>query len=303
MVFEIPLSYISSIVSRISNYAISTLGANIQYGYAGLFTLCTAAFTALGAYTAAILITKLNADFFTVLIAATLIAGIAAFLIGIPSLRTRGDYFGIVTLGFAYIIFSLLLNANGEPIRGSLGIPSISRPTLFGWEITNPETLTILSLLVLAIMVGITSKIGTSAYGRILRAIREDEDAALSLGKDTIKYKLSAFVIGAMMAGVSGALYAYWSSYVEPRSFGALESAFVLFTVIIGGKGNPLGSVLGATILILLPESLRFLNVPVELIGGIRQLVLGILLLAVIIYRPHGIIPEKINQYGDQKHG
>ncbi len=301
MVLEIPLQYIASVVSRISNYALASLGANIQYGYAGLFTLCMAAFGALGAYTTAILVTQYHADFFSVLIASIIVVGVAAFLIGTPILRTRGDYFGIVTLGFAYIIFSLLLNWNGEPIYGSLGIPSISKPSAFGWQITTAESFAALSLLVLGIAFCISYLIGNSAYGRVLRAIREDEDAACSIGKNTTKYKMSAFIAGAIMAGLSGSLYAYWSSYIEPRSFSPIESVFVLFMVIIGGKGNPLGSIIGAALFVLLPEPLRFLNIPVELIGGIRQLILGILLLTVVLFHPQGILPEKINKYTEKK--
>lgn len=295
---EIPISYISSVLSRAANYAMSVLGLNIQYGYAGLFNLGIVVFSLIGAYTTAILATKFHADFFTTMLVSIVFAMIAAFLIGIPSLRTRGDYFGIVTLGFAYVAYSLVLNWNAEPIRGALGIPAIKRPVIFGVSFNTFEMLMLLSFAFLIIAFALAGRIANSPYGRLLRAIREDEDAAMSLGKDVTKYKLSAFVAGAVFAAAGGSLYAYWATYIEPRQFGVLESVYVLFAVLIGGKGNLWGSVLGAFIFILLPEPLRFLNLPSHLIGGIRQLMLGALLLFVVLYKPDGLIPERIRHHG-----
>lgn len=300
MVLEIPISYISSILSRAANYAISALGLNVQYGYSGLFNLGIVVFSLIGAYTTAILTTRFHADFFITILVSILLAAITAFLIGIPSLRTRGDYFAIVTLGFAYVVYSLVLNWNAEPIRGALGIPAIKRPVIFGVSFATFEMLMLLSFAILALAFVLANRIANSPYGRMLRAIREDEDAAMSLGKDVVKYKLSAFMIGAVFAAVGGSLYAYWATYIEPRQFSVLESVYVLFAVLIGGKGNLLGSVLGGFIFILLPEPLRFLNLPPHLIGGIRQLMLGALLLFVVLYKPEGLIPEKIRHHGKQ---
>lgn len=293
----IPLNYLASLLGRAANYSIGTIGLNIHYGYAGLFNLGIIAFSAIGAYTAAVLVTRFHADFFLVILASMLLAAIAAFLIGIPSLRTRGDYFGIVTLGFGYVAYALLLNWNDEPIRGALGIPAIQRPVIFGIPFTSFEMLALLSLIILAFVLMLAHFILNSPYGRILRAIREDEDAAMSLGKNTIRYKLSAFVLGAMFAGLGGALYAYWATYIEPRPFGVLESVYFLFAVLIGGKGNLLGSVLGAFIFILLPEPLRFLNLPPHLAGGLRQLLFGAFTLFIILYKPEGLLPEKSKQH------
>lgn len=300
MVLEIPLSYISNILSRAMNHAVGALGLNIQYGYAGLFTLCFAALSAAGAYATAILVTKFSSDFFVVMPVSIIASVILGFLIALPSLKTRGDYFAIVTLGFSYVVYALLLNSNGEPIRGALGIPSIKRPTILGISFNGFESFAVLSVVVLLIMYFLANKIVNSPYGRILRAMRDNEDAAISLGKDSTKYRLSAFIIGAVFAGVMGSMYAYWSTYIEPKPFGVLDSVYLLFTVLIGGQGNLLGSILGSAILMLLPEPLRFLNLPANLVGGLRQLLLGVIMLLIIIYKPAGLLPEKIRHFTEK---
>ncbi len=299
---NIPVKYILNIFSRSCETAVIIVGENIQYGYAGLLNLGMEGLAMVGAYTTAIMVTNFHSDFFSVMFVSILLTTIVATIIGFLTLRSRGDYFGIVTLGFGYIIYSLVLNYNSAPVRGALGIPGIIKPIIFGISFQSAEMFALLSLLVLVIVYLVATKITRSPYGRILRAVRDDEDSAMALGKNSMKYRLSAFVMGGIFASIGGAMYAYWVTYVEPKPFDVIQSVYVLFGVLIGGRGNLLGSILGAFILLALPEPLRFLNLPPNLIGGIQQLLFGLLLLFIVIYRPDGILKEKMTHYsGDEK--
>ncbi|MEK6981358.1 MAG: branched-chain amino acid ABC transporter permease [Candidatus Micrarchaeota archaeon] len=288
--------YLSSLISRASIYLAGVISANMQYGYTGMLNLGVAAFSMLGAYVTAILVTRFDADFLTTIIASIIVCVIVSIFIGLVSLRTKGDYFALVTLGFGYVLYSLFLNYQDEPINGALGIPSIRRPS-FGDFILTRESFFFLCLGFLVILYFIANKILKSHYGTVLRSIRDNEDAARSLGKDADKYKLSIFVIGAVFAGLGGSMYSYWASYIDPGSFGIIDSLYIIFAVLIGGKGNLLGSVAGGFLFILLPEPLRFLNLPPNIIGGARQLILGVLLLLTILYRPDGIFKEKTKKF------
>ncbi len=293
----LPTNYLINTVTRAINYSMEVIGVNLHYGYAGLLNLGIAAIGIIGAYSTAILVTKFHADLLTVLLATIAFSAVAAFAIGIASLRSRGDYFGIVTLGFGYVVYSLVLNYNAEPIRGALGISGIKKPELFGIAFKTPEMFGLLCLAILAVLFLIARKLVDSPYGRVLRAIRDDEDSAMALGKDTMKYRLSVFVIGSVFCAIGSSLYAYWTTYVEPGPFGVLESVYVMLAALIGGRGNLWGSVLGAFLVILLPEPLRFINLPANLIGGIRQLLFGLLLLLAVLYKPEGLIPERTREH------
>lgn len=289
-------TYLKNLISRASIYCAGVIGVNLQYGYAGMLNLGIAAFSMLGAYVTAILVTKFDADFPSTIIASMLICVIVSIFIGLISLRTRGDYFALVTLGFGYVLYSIFLNYPLEPINGSLGISSIRRPS-FGDFILTKESFFFLSLGFLVTIYLISKKILDSHYATVLRSIREDEDAAISLGKNPVNYKLSAFVLGAVFAGLGGSMYAYWATYIDPGSFGITESLYIVFAVLIGGKGNLFGSIAGGFLFILLPETLRFLDVPPNIIGGARQFILGLLLLLTILYRPEGIFKEKTKEF------
>lgn len=292
-----PFTYIASIYARAANYALGAVGISMQYGYAGLFNLSTIGFSAIGAYTAAILTVNFNTDFITNIIIAVLVGAIVSILLGIPSLKSKGDYFAVVTLGFTAVVYSFLLGYTDEPIRGSLGIAGIPAPSILGFSFNSFELLALLSTLLLVVVLLISHLIANSHYGRILRAIKEDEDAAISLGKNTEKYKLGIFVIGNIFCVLSGVMYAYWARYVDPKPFFVMDAVFLLFAVLLGGKGNTIGAVLGAFLYMLLPEALTFVGLPPQYIGSIRQLLFGLLLLIVIIYKPEGILPQKTKHY------
>src|SRR5262249_32845629 len=209
-------------------------------------------------------------DLLVSLVAGGLLAAAAGWLVGLPSLRLRGDYLAIVTLGFGEIIRVLILNI--EAIGGARGLPGIPAYSNFFWGFGAVGTVVLLA-----------RNLAHSTYGRALFAIRDDEVAAESLGVDTTKFKVLAFVLGAFFAGVAGGLFAHFLSYLNPSSFTFLKSIEVIAMVVLGGMGSISGSVIAAIVLTLLPEVLR----PVK---EFRMVLYSLMLIVLMITRPQGLM-------------
>lgn len=310
-------------------YLMLALGLNIVVGYAGLLDMGFIAFYAVGAYLTALLASPhltvhfaLLADWFgsglhvgigwLVPLAALLAAGVGV-LLGAPTLRLRGDYLAIVTLGFGEIIRVLMRNLD-RPVNitnGAKGISSVDPVSLFGFSLARTQDVWGLRLpsvylyyylfaaLALAI-VFICMRLENSRIGRAWVAIREDEDAAKAMGIDTVRFKLLAFAMGAAFGGVSGAMFASFQGFVSPESFSLNESIVVLAMVVLGGMGHIPGVVLGCLLLAALPELLRASLAPLQqaLFGYvpvdpeiIRQLIYGLALILAMLYRPAGLWP------------
>ncbi len=286
------IEYLYHILIIISIYSIVGMSLNLLTGYTGLVSLAHAAFYGIGAYTAAILSLKAGFSFCINVPAGIIIAGILAVLVGIPSLRVRDDYFVISTFAFQIIIYSIMNNWISFT-GGPLGLKRIPHPEIFGIMFSSRK-----AFLCLVIVVGILSyiflnRLVNSSFGRILKAIREDEIFTMSLGKDVAKFKLTAFVISASIASVGGNLYAYYITFIDPSSFTIMESIFILSIVIIGGAGRMLGSILGSAFLILIPEMLRFIGMPGSVAANMRQIVYGLLLVILMKFRPQGLLSGK----------
>ncbi len=270
-------------------YMILAISLNLLLGYAGLFSVGHGAFYGIGAYTAAILATKLFFPFWGEILAAACIAGLFGFIIGFPTLRLRGDYLALATFGFAVIIYSVFNNWY-DLTRGPLGIRGIPKVAFFSIQFNSLWSYTIL----VGIFVVITSfcirRFTRSAFGRVLEAIREDDLAALAIGKNIAKFKVLAFVIGAFFAGIAGVLYAHYITFIDPSSFVVQESFLIFSMVIFGGMGSIGGSVLGAAILVILPEGLRYLGLPSAIAANMRQMIYGALIVFIINWRPEGLL-------------
>ncbi|MFO0752792.1 MAG: hypothetical protein U0411_05655 [Thermodesulfovibrionales bacterium] len=263
-------------------YTLLALGLTIIVGFTGLLTLGFAAFYAVGAYTYALLTTKLGIGFWPSLPLAASAASLTGLLLSVPALRLRGDYLAIVTLGFGEIL-RLVLNNWDSLTNGPNGIPGIAPPSLAGFSLgaLRPYYYLVLVFVVLA-MVSVV-RVKDSRIGRAWSAIRENEIAAASLGIDTTRYKLLAFAAGTFWAGVAGVLFAAKMRFVSPESFTFTESVLILSMVILGGLGNPYGAAAGAFLLVILPEVLRELQL-------YRMLILGIGLVLLMIFRPQGLL-------------
>ncbi|OGK87483.1 MAG: hypothetical protein A2X52_07515 [Candidatus Rokubacteria bacterium GWC2_70_16] len=251
-----------------------------------------AGFMAIGAYATALLTTKAGANFFAAAVVGMGLAALVAALLAVPTLKVTGDHYIIASFGFQVIIISVLLNWPALT-NGPFGISGIPRPSLFGFAFASYPRLLVLAVALAGLAGWVAWRIAVSPFGAVLRAIREDEGAARSLGKDVTRFKVQVFVVGCALAALGGALYAGVTSFIDPPSFDIHESIFILAIVIIGGKGNVLGSMLGALVLIVLPELLKFLAVPSSIADPLRRVLYGVLLMAFMRFLPAGLLRER----------
>jgi len=285
------VSYLLHILIMIGIYIPLALSLNLIVGYGGLLSMCHAAFYGIGAYTTTLLMVNLHVPFYVSLIAGIVLSSVLSLLIAYPSLRLKGDYFVLASLGFQIIVFSVLYNWVSLT-RGPYGIPGIPRPTFFGLSLGSIWAFLLFTMIFVAISLLIFYKLYRSQYGLILKCIRDDEMAAIAMGKDTTFYKIWAFVIGSAFAAISGALYAVYVSFIDPTSFTLDESIFILTLVMVGGAGNLRGPLSGVVFLIILPEALRFLGLPDTIAPNVRQMIYGALIIFLMRKRPQGIWGE-----------
>lgn len=285
------MEYLIHLAILICIYGILGLSLNLIVGYTGLLSITQAAFYGIGAYVTAILITTLGYNFFVAMIIGMLITAVLSLAIGYVLSKFKDDYYALGSFGFNIIIYSIFLNWQSLT-RGPLGIPGISRPELFGFTFSDNTSFLVLSFVLGIMIYGLCVYITNSSFGRVLKAIREDEQAIQIFGYNTIFYKLAIFVIGAVFASVAGALFASYITFIDPSTFTLTESIFILAIIILGGLSNNKGAVLGAVCLILLPEILRFVGFPSDIAAQMRQVVYGLILILLMLYRPQGLVGE-----------
>ena len=302
-------------------YIMLALGLNIVVGFAGLLDLGYVAFFAVGAYTYALLASPqlgLHLPFWIILPTGALIAGIFGALLGAPTLKLRGDYLAIVTLGFGEIIRIFLnnLNAPVNITNGAQGISQIDAMRIadfsfsrtheiFGVPFPSVHLYYYLFLTLAILVIFVTSRLQDSRIGRAWMAIREDEIAAEAMGINTRNIKLLAFVMGASFGGIAGGLFAGFQGFVSPESFSLMESIMILCMVVLGGMGNIGGVVLGGILLTILPEAFRNGAGPLQqwLLGktivdpeSLRMLMFGVALIVVMLWRPAGLWPSSVRR-------
>lgn len=287
------MNYVLYVVSLVAVYGILALSLNLVLGYTGILSVAHAAFMGIGAYTTALLLTGWGVSFFLTLPAGLAVAGLVGAALAASTLRLRGDYYIIGSFGFQVILFNVFLNWIGLT-KGPFGIRNIPKPQAFGLAFDSPVRYAVLTFAFLAASLWVARRVAESPYGKVLRAIREDEAGAASIGKNVRRYKISIFVVSAMLASLGGALYAGLISYVDPFAFTVHESIFLQALVIIGGAGNVYGSVVGAAVLIVIPETLRFFDVPTTVASPIREILYGSLMILFLRFRPKGLLPERI---------
>jgi branched-chain amino acid transport system permease protein len=310
---------------RITNLAILycflALGLNIVVGFAGLLDLGYIAFYAVGAYVYALLASphfNLHLPFWVILPIGAAVACLFGALLGAPTLKLRGDYLAIVTLGFGEII-RIFLNNLSQPVNitnGPQGITLIDpfrigsfsfarRETIFGLDFTGPVKYYYFFLAALIVVMILNMRLQDSRLGRAWEAIREDEVAARAMGINTRNVKLLAFAMGASFGGVAGGMFSAIQGFISPESFVLVESVMVLSMVVLGGMGNIWGVVLGAILLSFVPEVLRYTVEPVQraLFGRmllepevIRMLLFGLALVLMMLFRPAGILPSALRK-------
>jgi branched-chain amino acid transport system permease protein len=283
-----PNDYIMGVIARICLYAVLALGLNIVVGFAGLLDIGYVAFFGIGSYTYALLASPhfgIHLPFFIVLPIVVATTAVSGVIIGAPTLRVRGDYLAMVTLGFGEIVYLLLVNLD-RPIDitgGPSGIIDVDPPRLAGFVPGSNAQYYFLFLVFLGLAVLISVRLRDSRIGWAWQAIREDETAAQAMGINVFVAKLQAFAIGASFAGVAGCLLASWQHSVFPANFMFTESINILAMVILGGVGNLFGVILGAVLIVALPEVFREFEL-------YRLLAFGLMLMVLMVFRPQGLL-------------
>lgn len=282
-------------------YALMAIGQNIITGYGGMLSLCQAGFFAIGSYTTAILATKLGWSFWATLPVAALLSALFGLLIGLPTLRLKGDYLAIATLGFGEIVRNVLNNWDSLT-NGPMGIQKIPMPDLFGFTINPYRKYAFLVMVVFFVIIAyvLFQRLARSRMGRALTAVREDEIAAQSMGINITKYKVYAFVLGAAVAGVAGSLQAVFSLSVTPSTYTFMVSVMVLCMVVLGGMGNFKAAILGAFIIQLISYFPQLTGLSSVIPPQFKQILFGLILVIMMIWRPQGILGRDENTYGDK---
>lgn len=285
------MNYLLHILIMVNIYAVLALSLNLLVGYAGLLSICHAAFYGIGAYVGTLLMVNVGLGFWPALLLAVAVTVLLSLTISVPALRLKGDYFVLASLGFQVITFSILYNWTSLT-RGPYGISGIPQPTVLGLEINSPLAYFLFTGAIALVCISLLYLIGHSPFGRVLKAIRDDEMAASALGKNISRYKITAFAIAAGFAAVPGVLFAGYLQYIDPTSFTIMESVFILSIIIIGGTGNTIGPLLGTVLLLFLPEALRFLGMPDAIAANMRQVIYGLVIIVMLRFRPQGLYGE-----------
>jgi branched-chain amino acid transport system permease protein len=284
----VPNDYVMGVIARICLYAVLALGLNIVVGFAGLLDIGYVAFFGIGSYAYALLASPhfgIHLPFLVALPIVVVATAVSGVIIGAPTLRVRGDYLAMVTLGFGEIVYLLLVNLD-RPINitgGPSGIIGVDPPSLAGLVPAGNVEYYFLFLAFLAFAVLISLRLRDSRIGWAWQAIREDETAAQAMGINVFVAKLQAFAIGASFAGVGGCLLASWQHSVFPANFMFTESINILAMVVLGGMGNLFGVILGAALIVALPELFREFE-------QYRLLAFGLMLMVLMVFRPQGLL-------------
>jgi branched-chain amino acid transport system permease protein len=285
------MDYLLHILVMVSLYAILAASFNLLIGFAGLFALSQAAFFGVGAYTTAILATKLGLAFPVPLIAGVLITAAVGMLVALPALRIGGDHLVIVTLALQIIAIAVMVNWRSVT-GGTDGIAGIPKLVVAGVPLDTPAKFLPVAVLGAALCFAIAWRLAASPFARAVRAMRENEQAVQAVGKNVVAIKLAVFAFSAGLAAVAGGLYAHYISFVSAETFTLDVTIYILAMVILGGTGNLWGSLLGAAILTALPELLKFVALPPDIADKSRQILYGLALIAILLVRPQGLLGE-----------
>ncbi len=283
-------AYQVDVLNSVGLYVLLALSLNLILGDAGLFNMGQAAFYAVGAYTAAILNTRLGVPMLWAMPVSGLLAAIFAVIVARPVVHLRGDYLLVVTIGLGEIVRIALVNDVFGVTGGANGIFGIARPFLFGHKIRTPDEFLYLIWGFVAVTVFLFHRLEESRFGRALTFLREDAVAAEGSGIDTTRYRLMAFALGAAWAGMTGSIYAAKMTIISPESFSFWESVVVFLMVILGGSGSIPGVMVGAAIVVIMPEIFRDL-------ATARMLVFGLVMMVMMVVRPQGLLPWRAPRF------
>ena len=289
------------LLTMIGIYSLLAMSLNFQVGFTGLINFGQVAFFCIGAYASSLLVIKAGAPLILGFLGGMALSGLFGYVISIPTKSLKADYWAIATLAGGEVVRLIALN-EGWLTEGPFGVMSISQPLrwLFSKD-TYPLFYLFLVVACMAVVYFVLSLLTNSPFGRNLKAIRDEEDLCLSLGKNTRKLKLQAMVVAGMVAGLGGALFAHYITYISPENFKPIETFLMWAMIIVGGRGNHLGAILGAVVIQLFNVSTRFIGGYVPLgsdsMAALRMVIIGVLIVLFLLYTPEGLIKEKKRVY------
>lgn len=287
------MEYLLHIGIMLCIYVILVLSTNLTVGMANLLTMCQAAFYGIGAYIGTFFLMQFSLPFVVIALIVMALTGLTSIVISYASVKLKGDYFILATLGFQMIVYTILYNWISVT-RGPYGIPGIPAVKLFGvWSLNGIYSYFFLLFVLVMAVIWFFWQLQRSPYGRMLKAIRTDELSSQALGRNTIQLKSWAFFISAAFAGLAGTVYASYVSYIDPTSFTLDESIFIITALFIGGIGSRVwGSVVGAAVVVILPELLRFVGLPDSMAANLRQIIYGVVLIVLMFVKPQGLLGD-----------
>lgn len=279
--------YLTHLLIIIGIFVILSVSLNLSIGFTGLLNLGHVAFFGMGAYTSALLVMH-GWPYLAALLMAGVVASIGGALMMFAVRKLSGDYLALATLGFSFVIYSILLNWSSLT-RGPLGIPGIPKPEIFGLVVKSNYSYLLFVAIITALVVGFLYRLTRSRYGRLLEAVRDDEVGLSVYGKPIFKLKLQSLMISSFIAGIAGSLFAHYISFIDPSSFYLTDLILLVTVVMIGGLASIRGSIVATIIILLIPEVLRFVDMPSSIIGPARQIIYALFLILILLYKPRGL--------------
>jgi branched-chain amino acid transport system permease protein len=282
--------YILNLLILVSISGILAGSLNFIIGYAGIYSMAHAAFFGIAAYTGALIALHVSTSLLVAIPVAMAICAVLSLVISLPSLRVRGEYFVVASLGLQMIAFTVF--SEWKEVTGGLGgLTGVPVATIFGFPLRSLESYLVVSLVCLALVTLLIYALVDTSFGRNLRAIRDNEVAAAAFGKNPTVIKTIAVAISSALCGIAGVLYAFHVSFVNPETFTVDQSVLIMAMIIIGGTGTVFGPILGALIIHLLPAGLTFLTfLPARELASLQQIIYGAAMVLLMIYRPSGLI-------------
>lgn len=290
------VGYILNLLILVSISSILAASLNFIIGYAGIYSMAHAAFFGISAYTGALVAMHVSTSLLVAIPLAMAICALLSLAISLPALRVRGEYFVVASLGLQMIAYTVF--AEWKSVTGGLGgITGVPIATLFGYPVRSLGAFLVVSLVCLALVILVIWALIRTSFGRNLQAIRDDEVAAASFGKNVALIKALAVTISSALCAVAGVLYAFHVSFVSPESFTVDQSVLIMAMIIIGGTGTVFGPILGAMIIHLLPAGLTYLTfLPSRDIASLQQIIYGVAMVLLMIYWPSGLIGRRLKK-------
>ncbi len=282
------MNYLFHIGVMIGIYGMLTYSMNLLTGFGGLLTLTQAAFYGMGAYVYALLGVHFGIPFYVSIPCAVIFCGLVGWLLGLAVLRFRNETFVLATLGFQMIVFVILYNWI-DLTKGPYGITGIPRPSIMGWEIDGAPQFFIFTTILFALYWLFFHILYKSPFALSLKALRDDELAAQTMGISPRKQYVQAMIVSSAFSAIPGACFAGYVTYIDPTSFTLQESIFIAAILLVGGSGNKTGPMCGVLFMILLPEILRFVGIPDAIAANMREIIYGTLLIVLMYLRPQGL--------------